>query len=224
MRTVSRVRAFTVVLTAGLLCAAPSARAQSAQTPTDQPAPTPLVVEKIDTTWLFVPDARVADLDGRTGSLAGGYIGRITDRTFVVGAGGYWLTNRDDDFKLAYGGAVIEWLARSNHKIGFGVRALIGGGSATLPRTLGDIVNIDRRDFRVERPVRFGRGLDPGPRIAVRDDFFIAEPQLNLLLNLSRRYRVSFGVGYRAIGAAPALGDQLQGVSGSVALQIGGGR
>ncbi|MCC7240963.1 MAG: hypothetical protein IT180_03480, partial [Acidobacteria bacterium] len=139
-------------------------------------------------------------------------------------AGGYWLTNRDDDFKLAYGGAVIEWLARSNHKIGFGVRALIGGGSATLPRTLGDIVNIDRPNFRVERPVRFGRGLDPGTRIAVRDDFFIAEPQLNLLLNLSRRYRVSFGVGYRAIGAAPALRDQLQGVSGSVALQIGGGR
>jgi len=28
---------------------------------------------------------KVADLDGRTGTLAGGYVGRITDRTLVGG-------------------------------------------------------------------------------------------------------------------------------------------
>jgi len=43
--------------------------------------------------------------------LVGGYGGHLTDRTWLFGGGGCWLTNRDDDFKLAYGGFVFEWLA-----------------------------------------------------------------------------------------------------------------
>ncbi len=198
-----------------------SAEAQT--TPVDPQAPAKLLVEKIESNWLLAPDVRGADFDGRAGTLAGGYVGRVTDRTLVFGAGGYWLTNRDDDFKVAYGGAVVEWLARSDRKVGFGVRTLVGGGSATLPRTLGDIVRIDA-DRRNGRNARFGgRTVDPAARIAVRDDFLVIEPQVNLLWNLTRRHRVSFGVGYRAVGSAPLLGDQLKGVSGSVALQLGGG-
>ncbi len=194
-----------------------------AQTPT--PAPSKLIVEKIESGWLVSPDVRVADLDGRTGTLAGGYVGRVTDRTLVFGAGGYWLTNRDDDFKVAYGGGVVEWMARSDRKIGFGVRTLVGAGSATLPRALGDLVHLDERGGRDQgRVARFGqRTVDGTTRVAVRDDFLVLEPQLNLLWNMTQRYRVSFGVGYRAIGSAPWLGDQLRGLSGSVGLRIGSG-
>ncbi|MGE0864486.1 MAG: hypothetical protein AB7P34_11350 [Vicinamibacterales bacterium] len=206
-----------------MLIGAANVNAQIA--PVAPQAPAKLLVEKIESGWLIAPDVRGTDLDGRAATLAGGYAGRITDRTLVFGAGGYWLVNRDDDFKMAYGGGVVEWLGRSDRKIGFGVRTLVGGGSATLPRALGDVVQIDAgRGGRNGRTARFGgRTLDPDARVAVRDDFFVVEPQVNLLWNLTRRHRISFGVGYRAVGAAALLGEQIRGASGSIAVQIGGG-
>jgi hypothetical protein len=202
--------------------------AASASAQTDPPAAPPpassgqLIVERIEDSWLIAPDGRAADLDDRVGSLAGVYGGRVVDRTLLMGAGGYWLANGDDDRRMAYGGAVVEWLIRSDRRIGFGMRTLVGAGSATLPTSFtvfGDDVR-----HRASRTARFG-ARTPGSierTLAVRDDFFIAEPQVNLLLRLASRYRFSVGVGYRVIGAAPVLGDRLEGVSGSLALQIGG--
>lgn len=182
--------------------------------------PAKLLVEEIQSGWLFAPDARATDLNGKTGALAGGYIGHITDRTWVIGAGGYFLTNREDDFKLAYGGPVFDWLIRSDRKIGFGVRTLVGAGTATLARPLSDFVNVrgpSRRDVRTP-----SRVATLNHTVAVDDDFFVAEPQLNVMVNLSKGQRLVFGVGYRAVANAPLLGDQLNGVSGSVSFQVGG--
>jgi hypothetical protein len=205
---------------AAAMLAATSAFAQQPAAP----ASGPLIVEKIQSGWLFSPDVRATDLGGETGALAGGYVGRITDRRLVFGAGGYYLTNRDDDFKMAYGGPVVEWLVRSDRKIGFGVRAMVGAGSATLPRPVIDF--IDPRRLQSTRSLRPSRGgfqlTDPDATIAVRDDFFVAEPQFNVMWHVSRGQRLVFGVGYRAIGNAPLLGDELSGVSGSIAYQIGG--
>ena len=213
MRLMNRLFLLVCVLGASAVGAA----AQSAPA---APPPGQLVVERIESSWLVAPDARVADLDGRTGSLAGGYAGRITDRTWLIGGGGYWLTNRDDDFRLAYGGAIVEWLARADRRVGFGVRTLLGAGSATLPTTL---TVGDSRSRSGGRDVRFGTRVPTGERtVAVRDEFFIAEPQLHLLLHLAGRYRFSVGVGYRLIGDAPLLDDRLEGLSGSIAFQIGG--
>lgn len=213
-----------LTLAALVLLVAATANAQTPTAPADLPPPSRLIVEKIESSWLVNPDVKLTDLDGRTGALAGGYIGRVTDRTLVFGGGGYWLTNREDDFKLAYGGAVVQWMALGNRTIGFGIRTLVGGGSATLPRTLGELVNVNAADGHTGRDARFGgRTFDPAARIAVNDDFVIVEPQLDVLWNVTRRYRISLGVGYRAIGAAPYLGDQLKGASGSIAVQVGGG-
>ena len=211
-----------LMATGAFLTLTTAAWAQTTAAPADQSRPAQLIVEKIQKGWLIAPDVRGADLDGRAGSLAGGYAGRITDRTWVIGGGGYWLTNRDDDFKLAYGGAVVEWLARSDRKIGFGVRSLLGFGSATLLRSLGELVAADPHATG-GRTVRFGGGrssFDPTTRVAVRDDFLIAEPQANLLVNFTRRYRLAVGLGYRLVGSAAAFGDQLNGASGSVSLQF----
>ena len=102
------------------------------------------------------------------------------------------------------------------------MRSLLGGGSATLPRTLSELVVADPRATG-GHTVRFGGGrtsFDPTTRIAVRDDFLIAEPQANLLVNFTRRYRLAVGIGYRLVGWAPALGDQLNGASGSISIQF----
>jgi hypothetical protein len=195
-----------------------------------QPAPaTPptLVVEKIHNGWLFAPDVRATDLEDETGALAGGYIGRIHDNAWVIGAGGYFLTNRDDGFKLAYGGPVVEWIVRADRRIGFGVRTLVGGGSATLPVPITDL--IDERVLATAHGTSSRRGgslriIDPTGTVAVRDDFFVAEPQLNVMWNLTRGQRIVFGLGYRTVAGAPLLGDALNGISGSIAFQIGGGK
>ena len=197
----------------------------AAQQPTAMPAP--LVVERIHKGWLFSPDVRATDLDHDTGALAGGYIGRITDNSWVIGAGGYFLTNRGEDVTLAYGGPVVEWIVRADRRIGFGVRALVGGGSATLPVPITDLIDervlatSHRTSSRHSGNLRI---LDPTGTIAVRDDFFVAKPQLNVMWNLTRGQRIVFGLGYRAVGNAPLLGDALNGISGSIAFQIGGGR
>ena len=184
----------------------------------------PLVVEQIQSGWLFSPDVRATDLGGETGALAGGYLGHITDRTWVIGAGGYFLTNRDDDFKMAYGGPVVEWLIRSDRKIGFGVRTLVGAGTATLPRLASDFIDPRRlASTRSSRERRTGlRLIDANATIPVDDDFLVVEPQVNVMWNMSAGQRLVFGLGYRAVGNARLLGDQLDGLSGSVSFQIGG--
>lgn len=217
-----RHRTLTAVCAAAwLLSIANSAGAQQ-----PAPSPGPLVVEKIHNGWLFAPDVRATDLDSETGALAGGYIGRITDNAWVIGAGGYFLTNRDDDFKLAYGGPVVEWIVRAERRIGFGVRALVGAGSATLPVPVTELID-ERILATPSRRSSSRRGgslqiFDPATTVAVRDDFFVAEPQLNMMWNITRGQRLVFGLGYRAVGSASLLGDALDGVSGSVAYQIGG--
>lgn len=216
-------RTLTSALAAALLLSIAS-RA-TAQQPAATPGP--LVVERIHHGWLFSPDVRAADLDHETGALAGGYLGRITDNSWVIGAGGYFLTNRDDDFNLAYGGAVVEWIVRADRRIGFGVRALVGGGSATLPVPISDLIDEGVLATSHRTSSRRGGSLrifDPTGTVAVRDDFFVAEPQLNVMWNLTRGQRIVFGLGYRAVGSALLLGDAHNGISGSVAFQIGGGK
>jgi hypothetical protein len=164
----------------------------------------------------------------------GGYGGWMFDRSILFGGGGYWLTNRDHDFEMQYGGAVVEWLSHANQRIGFGTRALIGGGTATLRLPYGEV-------FGPPPPVgvwpdgggRPGRGHVPRPTphapitsltpVVVWDDYFIFEPQANVLIGIAPWLRVNAGVGYRAVAGGGAMDDHLRGASGTVAVQIGGG-
>jgi hypothetical protein len=50
--------------------------------------------------------------------------------------------------------------------------------------------------------------------------FFVAEPELNLMLNISQKFRLSFGGGYRFIGGADGLNDRLDGFTASAALKL----
>jgi len=219
----------THIFAATIVLIAATASAQQAPATPAPAVPQPLVVETIHKGWLFSPDVRATDLDIETGALAGGYVGRIYDNSWIVGGGGYVLTNQDDDFNLWYAGPVVEYLVRADRRIGFGVRSLVGFGSATMPLPISEV--IDPRVLASSHRTRNRRGTGGGiasypadAMVVVDDSFFVAEPQLNVMWNLSRGQRIVFGVGYRVTGDAPWLGDRLNGVSGSIAFQIGGGR
>ncbi len=180
-----------------------------------------MLVEPIKTGFLFAPDVRVTRLDGKTSTLVGGYAGALTDSSFFIGGGAYWLANGNRDRELAYGGVVVGWLAHTDRPIGFGVKTLVGAGQATLATTVTTIapggIDFDQSGFP--------KGINPALRtITIRDrpGFFVAEPEANLFVNLSKNVRIAAGAGYRLVGADRNEDHRLRGASGSLSLQIGG--
>jgi hypothetical protein len=200
--------------------------AAAAQTPS--PA-SPLKIEPIDSGFVVAPDARFTEVNDKFATLAGVYGGWLTDRTLLVGAGGYWLANRDDNFKLQYFGGVGSWTIGARRKVGLRAGALVGGGSATLAKTYGDLFGEIpagapglRRDHGLSSRGRGGSPITSATLVRVNEDFFIAEPQVNAVMSLTKWLHLDAGIGYRLIGGADLLNEDLRGISGSVALQLGG--
>ena len=230
----------SLVLPLALAAVVMGPRAARAQDHDDKTASTTqgsehLTLEPVQEGFVIAPDVRFGHVNGRDAYFMGAYGGWMFDKSILVGGGGYWLTNRDHDYEMQYGGAVVEWLSHATQRIGFGTRALIGGGTATLTRPYGEV-------FGPPPPngvwpgddSHFGHGHGPRPMpgripiasttpVVVWGDYFIFEPQANLLIAITPWLRVNAGVGYRAIAGAGELNDHLRGASGTLALQIGGG-
>jgi len=200
--------------------------AAAAQTPS--PA-SPLKIEPIDSGFVVAPDARFTEVNDKFATLAGVYGGWLTDRTLLVGAGGYWLANRDDNFKMQYFGGVGSWTIGARRKVGLRAGALVGGGSATLAKTYGDLFGEIpagapglSRDHGLSSRGRGGSPITSATLVRVNEDFFIAEPQVNAVMSFTKWLHLDAGIGYRLIGGADLLNEDLRGISGSVALQLGG--
>jgi hypothetical protein len=191
-------------------------------------AASPLRIEPIDSGFMIAPDARFTTVNDKFATLAGVYGGWLTDRTLLVGAGGYWLANRDDDFKMQYLGGIGKWTIGGHRKLGLSAGALVGGGTATLSKTYGDLfgdIPVNAAGADRHRGLSFrGRGgtITSATPVRVHEDFFIAEPQVNAILSLTKWLHLDAGVGYRLIGGADLLNHDIRGVSGSIALQLGG--
>lgn len=201
-----------------------AASAQQPATPVPQGAQSQLVVERIQNGFLVAPDFKVTEVDRNFSKLAGVYGGWVNDNTLLIGAGGYWLTNRSNDLKMAYGGLVVGWLIRHDRRLGFGAKGLVGLGEGTLGTTL----DLPSPLFDRDRQGRLRMSASPTvsgrrARVIFHDQFFIAEPEVNVSLRLAKWLRLSGGVGYRVIGSAEGLEDRLRGTTGNLALQFGGG-
>jgi opacity protein-like surface antigen len=179
----------------------------------------PMIVERVHSGLLVAPDFKVTEVNGVTSELAGAYAGWITDDRFFIGGGGYWLANPNRNREMAYGGLVVQWLARANQRFGYSVKGLVGGGQATVSRSFSEIVPVrDPRDVRdIDRSLRT---ID----VRTRPNFFVAEPEADALIRLTRRLRLTVGAGYRFVALERGGGDnQLRGAVGTLGLQIGGG-
>jgi hypothetical protein len=143
----------------------------------------------------------------------------------LIGAAGYWLANRDDDFKMQYFGGLARWTLGGDRRLGVSFGGLAGFGDATLGRPyselFGDRVPMPHNAHFTARG-RSGSSITSARAVLVNEQFFIAEPQIDALWRINGWLRLDAGVGYRAIGGADLLHDQLRGVSGSIALRFGG--
>ena len=198
-----------------LLCSAAS------PAPAQTVAPSPLVFEPIPSRFVVAPDFKVTDIDGELGQLAGAYAGRVLDERLLVGAAGYWLANGSDGVKLGYGGLLLGWSTANAGRIRFGVRALTGVGTATLPFD----VQTRGPSFRSLPPVRFGAIPNMYPPTTIRlrasDDFFVFEPQGDVRLNITNHVGIRFGAGYRAVALTDVLRNRVDGPTANLGLEIG---
>jgi hypothetical protein len=188
-----------------------------------------LQVQTVDSGFVIAPDAKFTKVNDEFATFAGIYGGWLTDRTLLVGAGAYWLANRDRDFKMQYAGGLARWTIGGHSRVGVSAGALVGFGDATLSRTYGELFGDPvQRNSSSSRAARLGDRVHAGAAITsdtpirVNDNFFITEPQVNAIWNITPWMRLDAGVGYRLIGASDLLEDQLRGVSGSIGLQFGG--
>ena len=210
-----------------------AAYAQDAAAPA--PTPGPLVLERVHNGFVVAPDYKVTELNGDVAQLAGAYVGRVIDDQLLIGGAGYWLANGERGTELRYGGVMVGWTTAPG-RIRFGARGLVGGGSGTVALSLDDriggriqdprILGAGMRDIR-DIGARFGVRMPPLipvgsiPSFRVHEDFFVFEPQVNVVTKVTGHIAVDVAAGYRLIGLADALGDRLEGVTGSLGLQLG---
>lgn len=215
------------------LCVTGSAFAQEAPAPPPAPTdqgPGPLVIERVHTPFIVAPEYKFTEMDHHGRQLIGGQAGWLLDEQLFVGGAGYWMADGSRDAQLTYGGFLIGWTTAPEHRMRFGGRGLIGGGTATLATDVtvyprGFDPRFDPR-FNDPRVVRFGGGPQPAPvpttiRFRGRDDFMVFEPQGNVTTALTDHIGIDASVGYRWTAFSDFVRDRVDGVTGALALQFG---
>lgn len=188
-----------------------------------------LQITELENGFVVAPDVRFTTINDRSTTLAGAYAGYEFDRTFFIGAAGYWNTNRERDFETQYGGGVVKWTVFGRKPVSISAGSLVGVGSATLTRPYGDLFGAP---VTIPANVRMGTNgrvttATPASRITastpvrISDDFVLAEPQITVALRLARWARLDVGGGYRFVGSSDYLKDQLKGGSASIAIRLG---
>jgi hypothetical protein len=126
---------------------------------------------------------------------------------------------------MQYCGGLARWTLGGDRRLGISFGGLAGFGDATLGRPFGELFG-DRAPMphNAHFPARGrnGSSITSATPVRVNEQFFVAEPQIDALWRMNGWLRLDAGVGYRAIGGADLLHEQLRGVSGTIALRFGG--
>jgi len=180
----------------------------------------PMTVQRIGNSAFIAPDFKITDFDGKTSGVAGAFGGYLVENTFFIGAGGYGLTDTSSQRDMWYFGLVTGVYINRDRPVGFGFKALIGGGEATFAQQY----------YAYPPP----RGGVPAPAYVTgryRTGIAVFEPEANVVVQVNKHLALTGGVGYR-FTADPYWGHygyngygygDLNGVTGTVSLQIGGG-
>lgn len=220
------MKAAVAALLVGMLPAAAAAQDSAAAVQTSGP----MVVQQVHTTFMVAPDFKISRMDGRTARIAGLYGGWVLDQQWLIGAGGYWLTNGSSGRGLAYGGGVFGWTSSVDGPIAFSARSLVGWGEAHLT----DSILMPQIEFPNDffdhfgpngmfRPGGMGAPVLTARNYQVRfhEQFFVAEPQADVTFRIASWGRLDAGAGYRAIGAGHGNERRLRGATASISFQVG---
>ena len=169
-----------------------------------------LVSGELESGGFGAPVIKFTQIDGKFGLLIGGRGGWIMNHTFVIGAGGYGLVNQIDanyffegkliPLTMGYGGFEMEYIYSSNSLVHFSIYLLLGGGGLTY------------------------KELNDWKSPQVSDNFWVAEPAVNIELNISSFFRISAGVGYRFVSdvnLGNLTNSDIAGIEGLLTFKFG---
>ena len=181
----------------------------------------PMTVQRIGNSAFIAPDFKITDFNGKTSVVAGAFGGYLVENTFFIGAGGYGLTDTSNQRDMWYFGLVTGVYLNRDRPVGYGFKALIGGGEATVAQQY----------YPYPQQGRPGRGGPVFATAGYQSGIFVFEPEANVVVHMNKHLAFTGGVGYRFTGD-PYWGyygyngyndGGLNGVTGTVSLQIGGG-
>jgi len=204
-----------------LACVVMAASAADAQTkPASQG---PLVLEPTTDGPVIVPEVKFGDFEGDTGTLLGAYGGWLFDNRLLLGAGASFLIDHeyyDPVGTMGYGGFVAGWTVPVGKAFHFGVKGLVGFGTASFNDTFDDAVPVFTGHRHGGYPGNPGwmRGVG---QYYFEDDFFIFEPQATAIVRIARGVAVDVSGGYRVISGLGHYNSWLDGASVSVGVRIG---
>jgi len=170
-----------------------------------------LISGKIESGGFGGPVVKFGVFNGETGILVGGRGGWIINHTFILGGGGYGLTNNVNAKMLGpngeryvnfgYGGLELEYIPQSDKLVHLSFMMLIGGGG------------VGWRD----EDMAVGHN-------SASDAFFIVEPAVNATLNVTPFFRISAGASFRMItgvNSSVSSNASLGGPSGILTFRFG---
>jgi hypothetical protein len=103
----------------------------------------------------------------------------------------------------------------------------VGGGTASLNRSQfgrfpgrENLPDPDFLRFDVDRRFRARPERTDSFVGEVDESFLVAEPEVNATLNVTEKFRIGFGGGYRFIGAANGFENNLDGFTANIAAQF----
>jgi len=97
-----------------------------------QQDPKTVVEGKVSKSVLIAfPEVKFSAVDGRFANFVGLRGGILLNDKFLIGVGGYGLTNVRTLPPMGYGGLVLEYSPKSNRMVHFSVGGLVGGGGAS---------------------------------------------------------------------------------------------
>lgn len=168
---------------------------------------------------------KVTPVRGELGVMVGGYGGWLINHRFMIGAGGYGLTNNvrasaeaeshysiDGErlyLEFGYGGLMFEYIYAPHKLVHLNLHTLIGAGGVNYREDWHDYVDGDSNRRR------YGRG----------NAVFVVEPTLSVEVNVTTWFRIAAGGSYRFVGGIDDLigieSTDLAGPSGTLSLKFG---
>lgn len=161
------------------------------------------------------PALKFSRVNGTGATLVGGYGGWLINHQLLIGGGGYGLAVKikaPDSaqtllpattlyMNLEYGGLVLEYIPNSAKLYHLNYSLLIGGGYVGYSQSNYD-PNFDQQGT----------------------SFFVAEPGVQVTLNVSEHFRAGVGASYRYVNGAQLIGTDdaaLSGLSATLFFKFG---
>lgn len=164
------------------------------------------------------PRVMLSTINSEMGVLVGGHGGWVLNHALFVGGGGYALVNQLETptststerryVDFGYGGLEVGAIVASNSLIHFRVSTLVGGGGLSSSRRNYHDYDYDDHDYHRSADV-----------------FFMAEPTVEMVVNMTPWLRLTAGASYRYIDGIEADSDfsnsDFTGPSGVLSLNFG---